>query len=142
MKLLITSDIHRDVEKLEEILKKVGIISYHLDAGDSNLGAQALKERGILSVKGNTDFFCKLPPQRILKIKNKKFLIIHGHTLKVKFHLNKLVSYAKALAVDICIFGHTHKQFLKEIEGITFLNPGAVMDGRYAIYDQDEIKLY
>lgn len=142
MKILITSDIHRDINGLNKILNKEQNNDYHFDAGDSNLKKPLLEEKSILSVKGNTDFFIKLPIQRIIKVDNKKFLIIHGHTLNVKFHLNNLVKHAKSLNVDYCLFGHTHKQFLKEAEGITFLNPGSVLDGHYAVYKDGQIKLY
>lgn len=142
MKILITSDIHKDLKSLNHILEKEKNIKTHLDAGDSNLNNNILDEKNILSVKGNTDFFSKLPIQRLLTLDNKKILVIHGHTLRVKFHLHNLVDYAKTLKVDICIFGHTHKQFLKEAEGIIFLNPGAVLDGHYAVYEDGKIKLY
>ena len=36
--------------------------------------------------------------------------------------------------MDICIFGHTHKEFLEEKNGITFVNPGALQDKKYVMY--------
>lgn len=142
MKILITSDIHRDLKGLNRVLQKVKEYDYHLDAGDSNLTVEYLNKKNILSVKGNTDFFIKLPIHRIVNINNKKILIVHGHTLNVKLYLNNLYSYAKRLNVDICIYGHTHKQLLEEKDGITFLNPGSVLDGRYVVIEDEEIKLY
>lgn len=142
MRILITSDIHRNINALTKVLKKHNDVEYHLDAGDSNLSYEFLTDKNILSVKGNTDFFINLPINRILNIDNKTILLIHGHTLKVKKNLNLILAYAKSLKVDICIYGHTHIQSIKEIGGITFLNPGALTDGKYAVYNKGEISLF
>lgn len=40
------------------------------------------------------------------------------------------------------MFGHTHKQEIEDIRGIIFVNPGSLLDGRYAIYENDKFKLY
>lgn len=142
MKILITSDIHRNMTALNKILNEHQDLNYHLDAGDSNLSLEFLESKGIISVKGNTDFFAKLPNEKIVNIDDKKMLIIHGHTLKVKKDLNLLYSYAKGLKVDMCIYGHTHIQKLEEKAGIIFLNPGALVDYKYAIYENGKIKLF
>ena len=142
MKILITSDIHKNLEGLEKVIKQHLDADYHLDAGDSNLSVDLLEDKNILSVKGNTDFFSKLPKERILEIDNKKILIIHGHTLRIKWHFNNLCYYAKSLKIDICIYGHTHIQSLEEVDGITYLNPGSILDDKYAIYKDGKIKLF
>lgn len=100
-----------------------------------------LNSSKITSVKGNTDFFIKLPYQRILEIDGKKILLIHGHTHRVKSGLTKLVNHCKQLKVDICIYGHTHIQNITTIDNIIFLNPGALKNGYYAIYNKGEIEL-
>lgn len=142
MKILITSDIHNDIKSLEKVLKEHPDIDFHLDAGDSNLSLDELEKRRIISVKGNTDFFSKLPVERVLEFEGKKILLVHGHSLKVKRGKNLLYSVANSLKVDYCVFGHTHKQEIEDIRGIIFVNPGSLLDGRYAIYENDKFKLY
>lgn len=142
MKILITSDIHRNIKRLNEIIKKHPNTDYHLDAGDSNFTTEFLEDKKIISVKGNTDFFSDLPLKRLIEIEGKKILIVHGHTLRVKRNLKLLYSYAKSLKVDICIYGHTHRQLVEEIDGITFINPGSVLDKRYVILKDFKMKLF
>lgn len=142
MKILITSDIHRNQKILQKVLKKYKKTDYHLDAGDSQMSLSFLDINNILSVKGNTDFFTKLPYERILNIDNKRILLIHGHHHSVKSGLSSLVNYAKLKEADICIYGHTHKQKMEVIDNITMLNPGALKQGKYAIYENGEITLY
>lgn len=142
MKILITSDIHRNIANLNKILELEKDANYHLDAGDANLAIEFLLEKEIISVKGNTDFFSKLEEEKILDIAGKKILLIHGHTLKVKRTMELLHSYAKGLNVDICIYGHTHIQRIEIVDDIVFINPGSVMDFKYAIYENGKFKLY
>ena len=73
MKILITSDIHNDIKSLEKVLKEHPDIDFHLDAGDSNLSLGELEKRRIISVKGNTDFFSKLPVERVLEFEGKRY---------------------------------------------------------------------
>lgn len=142
MKILITSDIHKNLRKLEKFLKKHSPFDYHLDAGDANLSSDLLKSMNIISVKGNTDFFSNLPLEITLEIDSKKILIIHGHTLKVKRTKDLLYNYAKNSNIDICIYGHTHVQQLEIINEIIFINPGSILDNKYAIYENGKIKLH
>jgi len=43
-----------------------------------------------------------------------------------------LIYKAKELEVDIMIFGHTHRPFLKEVGGIVLLNPGSPTEPRFS----------
>jgi|SRR5690554_4021944 len=142
MKILITSDIHKDLKRLTKVFNKHQNLDYHLDAGDSNLSVAYLDEKKIISVKGNTDFFSKLPIKRILEIDNKRILLIHGHTLKVKTTKDILYSYAKGLNVDVCIYGHTHIQLMENKEGIIFINPGSITTNNYVLYEKGSFKLF
>lgn len=142
MKILITSDIHKDLKRLNKVLTKHQKLDYHLDAGDSNLSIDYLNEKKITSVKGNTDFFSKLPVHRILEIDNKRILLIHGHTLKVKTTKDILYNYAKGLNVDVCIYGHTHIQLMENNKGIIFLNPGSITNNNYVLYEEGKFNLF
>ncbi len=139
MKILITSDMHKRVDKLELILKKHKSFDFHLDAGDSQMNLKFLEAKGIVSVKGNTDFFINLPLTRLLLIDNKKFLVVHGHVQHVKSGVKTLIDFCHNYEVDYCIFGHTHQQIVFSNKKVTFINPGALKDGKYVVYEKGKI---
>ena len=136
--------MHKRVDKLELILKKHKSFDFHLDAGDSQMNLKFLEAKGIVSVKGNTDFFSKLPEMRLLEHEGLKILLTHGHLYYVKRNLDLLVDKAKSLDVNICIFGHTHMRYSKVIKGVLFLNPGALSnyERSYAIFDNGKVEFY
>ena len=86
-------------------------------------------------VKGNTDsddFDTR--ETKVFDLFGKKVLLTHGHLFNVKTTLKELEKKAHYENVDICVFGHTHKEFLEEKNGIIFVNPGALQDKKYVIY--------
>lgn len=140
MKILITSDVHGNVEDYKEVVKKHKDAKYHLNAGDFGFDNKYLSN-DVITVKGNCDFFSNLPLERILNIDGLKILLTHGHKEGVKYSLDKLKLKAKILNVDICIFGHTHQKYMKVEEGILFINPGALSGypKSYAIYENNKV---
>lgn len=143
MKILITSDTHGRFNVLKKISDLHKDINLHIDAGDLLLTQKELDSLKVIAVKGNTDYFLDLPLQQIVSFDNKKCLLVHGHIQNVKYGLEKLIAYAKILEVDYVVFGHTHEQKLVTIDGITYINPGAVSSIRpqYAIYEHGKITL-
>lgn len=140
MKILITSDIHGNTDALNKIKETYDI---HLDAGDSVIPEHILSIQNIISVRGNCDYYSTLPKERVLTYDDAVFLIIHGHQLDVKYGLKRLIDYAKQKKVTHVIYGHTHIQHIKTIDGITLINPGAVMNKpiEYAIYEDGKVEL-
>lgn len=139
MKILITSDIHGQIDKIDKI-KESYIL--HLDAGDSMLKESLLHKESIYSVRGNCDTSL-FPLERIYELESHKILIVHGHQFGVKQGLHRLIDYAKKKEITLCIYGHTHIQKIDEIEGILFVNPGAIMNKglEYALYENGKIHL-
>ena len=87
-------------------------------------------------VRGNTDYFDKDTRDiEIFEVNGKKVFLTHGHLFGVKSNLNEIEKKAVSENADICIFGHTHREYMKEIDGVTYLNPGALQDRKYVIYD-------
>lgn len=142
MKLLITGDIHGQSDLLEKIIDIENNFDLHLNTGDLGIDQDLINKSKMVVVKGNCDFFINLPKERIIDFDNKKILLIHGHTLLVKFGLKQLVKYAKKLEVDICIFGHTHVALEEVINGILFINPGALVNANpsYAVYENGKVR--
>ena len=65
----------------------------------------------------------------------RKVFLTHGHLYGVKTNLNELEKKAREENADICIFGHTHREYLVEKDGTVYVNPGALQDKKYVIYD-------
>lgn len=144
MKMLITSDVHGNLQGLKDVIKKHKDITLHVNAGDMALDPKHYESLHIITVKGNNDFGVDLPYTRILDIDNQKIMLTHGHTEHVKFTLEKLKLKAKLEGVNIVIFGHTHERYLMVEEGIMFINPGALGDYHqsYAIYDHHQVTFH
>jgi uncharacterized protein len=144
MKLLITSDVHQNLEALIDVISKHKDIDLHLNAGDMCIPLKNFEKYHIITVKGNNDFGIDLPYLREIEFENKKILITHGHIEHVKFGLDRLKVKAKISKADIVIFGHTHERYLLKEENILFINPGALGDYHrsYAIYENGEVTFY
>lgn len=140
MKILITSDVHGNLEDYKKVIKLNKDAKYHLNAGDFGLDSNYITS-DVISVKGNCDFFSNLPLERILDIDGLKILLTHGHKEGVKYSLEKLKLKAKLLEVNICIFGHTHLMYEEIDEGILFINPGALSGSHksYAVYENQKV---
>ena len=144
MKLLITSDVHADLESLKAVIHQHLKITAHLNAGDMCLERRDYERYHIITVKGNNDFRVSNPYERVLEFGDLKVLLVHGHTERVKSGLDRLIAKAKLNQVGLCIFGHTHERFMELIDGIIFLNPGSLGDYHksYAIYEDGQITFH
>jgi uncharacterized protein len=144
MKLLITSDVHGDIDILMHVINKHQDVTFHINAGDMSLPKSAIEKFHIISVKGNNDFGSDLPYIRVFEIENLKIMLTHGHLEHVKLSLDRLIQKAKENQVNLCIYGHTHMKESKHIDGITFINPGALSSGSksYCIYENEKITFY
>ncbi|MBP6126545.1 MAG: metallophosphoesterase [Leptotrichiaceae bacterium] len=139
MKVLICSDSHTRLDYFQKVmeLEKPELVIF---AGDHSTDALDIsliyEEIPFKIVRGNTDFSDRKTDDEIkFEINGKKIFLTHGHLQRVKSSLNELEIRAKEEEVDICIFGHTHRELEIEKDGILYLNPGALQDRKYIIYD-------
>ncbi len=140
MKIIFFSDVHKDYLVLEELLNKEKDSLYYC-LGDSQMSTTYLDKLNIISVKGNCDV-AKLNKELIIKVDNKKILLLHGHAFSVKYNLMNLMYYTKECNCDIVIFGHTHKVCEIYDKDITMLNPGSLKESRtYILYENKEFKI-
>lgn len=61
-----------------------------------------------------------------MKIGKHRCLLTHGHYYGVNMGVSGIVDEAKNRDCDVVMFGHTHKPFLKTVDGVTCLNPGSI----------------
>ncbi|MDO5089110.1 MAG: metallophosphoesterase [Leptotrichiaceae bacterium] len=139
MKILICSDSHTRLEYFQKAIEKenpelvIFAGDHSTDAIDMSLVYDKIPFR---IVRGNTDYYDReTKDTEIFEINGKKILLTHGHLFGVKGNLNELEKKALSENADICIYGHTHIEYMKEKDGIIYLNPGALQDKKYVIYD-------
>ena len=139
MKILICSDSHTRLDYFQKVidLEEPEMIifggDHSTDAIDMSL---VYSEIPFKIVRGNTDYFDKDTRDiESFEVNGKKVFLTHGHLFGVKSNLNEIEKKAVSENADICIFGHTHREYMKEIDGVTYLNPGALQDRKYVIYD-------
>ena len=109
-----------DVEVIEGKIK---------DKGQKNLAFQFTKKE---LAKSCENYLNSLPRERRIEVAGKKLLITHGSPESIEEHIysNTPVERLKILAetakADIIILGHTHEQFWRQVNGVSFVNPGSV----------------
>ena len=166
MNYLIFSDIHGALDSATFIIKKyeelkptklilLGDILYHGPRNDlpqSYNPKEVIKllnpiSKNIICVKGNCDaevdqmvLNFKISNKKILKIKNKKILLTHGH------HINYSMPTTDN-SIDIVIHGHTHINRIDCVNNCTYINLGSISIPKdniksYATMDDTGIYIY
>ena len=134
MKILLVSDSHGNYEALERLYKMYLNMDLYLHAGDSEQDEWSLKP--FISVRGNCDHYYDF--QNFLVIPSPYGNIYVQHT---PFISRSLINEHNA---KIVIHGHTHIRRNEKVNGILFINPGAISyardkyDGSYAILNIDK----
>jgi len=142
MTILLVSDSHNDYQALDQLMAKYPNMDLYLHAGDSEQDEFSIKP--FISVRGNCDHYYDFP----------NFLVIpspHGN-IYVQHTPYVSKSVINEHNAKIVIHGHTHVRRNERINGILFINPGAIsysrdkFDGSYAILEIDsqnvEVKFY
>ncbi|HNZ50255.1 MAG TPA: YfcE family phosphodiesterase [Bacilli bacterium] len=120
MEILVTSDLHRQVDILATLMKRHPQAQLFLDAGDSERHDFELEP--FVTVKGNCDFFIK-NKRRIIPLGNHQIYLFHGHFFPL--NPNSLAALAKKNHCDIIIHGHTHRPYYLYHQGVHILCPGS-----------------
>lgn len=109
-----------DVEVIEGKIK---------DKGQKNLAYKFAKK--VLS-KSCENYLNSLPRELRLEVAGKKLLITHGSPESIEEHIycntpiERLKILAETAKADIIIVGHSHEQFWRQVNGVSFVNPGSV----------------
>lgn len=126
MKLLLFSDNHRDRESLEKMIENHPKIDRIISLGDSEMKEHELTNLNIFGVKGNYPSDPRFPKELTLVFSGVKFYLTHGHHHSVKMGLRRLLNHAIYNEIDVACFGHTHRPYLQEVDGVILLNPGSL----------------
>lgn len=144
MKILVLSDSHGMTDMIEEIfLLEQPDAALHLGDYASDLDELKKSRPGgeMYAVRGNCDWRAAAPGRLIKELDGLKLLMVHGHMQQVKTGLERLYFTALEAGADAALFGHTHLPFLQSENGLTLLNPGAAMDGCYALIEDGRFSL-
>ncbi|MEE1319349.1 MAG: metallophosphoesterase [Ruminococcus sp.] len=129
MRILVVSDTHGDVYTLRKVVNSQPTAEIIIHCGDGDEQVQFLKEnykdKMIVGVKGNCDWYSFLPAKEILSVCGKKIFITHGHLYNAKLTLYQLVCAAREAQADILLFGHTHNAMTDYEDGLHIMNPGS-----------------
>lgn len=140
MRIVVLSDSHRANGRLLDIIEK------HTDTADLFifLGDMDDDFDNVLMlypdlkykrVAGNNDWHTTHPYEQLIGFNGKKIFFCHGHTYRVKHGYSDIISHAKNIGADICLFGHTHMKYCDYSDGLYIMNPGAVCMGEYGMID-------
>ncbi|MGN0995903.1 MAG: metallophosphoesterase family protein [Candidatus Ventricola sp.] len=126
----IFSDSHGDCRALDELLLQMGHIDAACFLGDIARDAAHLEERlsqlphqpPLYAVRGNNDFACALPDERLAELGGVRIYMTHGHLITSPM---ALACRAKECGAMVALFGHTHAPLCDYALGVLLLNPGS-----------------
>lgn len=148
MKILIVSDTHRKDDNLKKVIERNLPLDMFIHLGDAEGSENRIcewvnPECRMEMVLGNNDFFSMLDREREIQIGKYKALITHGHYYGVSVGTERIKEEARSRGCDIVMFGHTHRCYLWQGDGLTVLNPGSLsfprQEGRKPTYMLMEI---
>lgn len=141
MRVLIVSDTHGRHGGLDRALQEAGNIDVLIHLGDVEGGEtyiDAVVECEKHIIRGNNDFFSDLPREEEFFISGHKVFITHGHAYYVSLDPEYIREEGKARGAEIVMFGHTHRPYFEDENGIIVLNPGSLsfprQEGRKGSY--------
>ncbi len=129
MKVLVVSDTHGRIGRLQTIIEKVQPVDLLIHLGDfegNKYYIESIIDCELEIVSGNNDIDPELLDEKIINIGKYKVLITHGHRFSVNSGIDRLANYGASKGVDIVMFGHTHKPIIEYRNGITMVNPGSL----------------
>jgi len=129
VKMAIFSDTHGNWAAAVRSLDLSGDFDWVVHLGDTTDDAEFTElalGRKLLIVSGNCDGGGKYPRSLTLEMAGKRIFICHGDRFHVKAGLGELYKKALQEGADIVLYGHTHIASVEELNGILFINPGAM----------------
>lgn len=128
MKIGVVSDTHRMNRFIDKTIPYLRECDLIIHAGDNVIDSKyihKITKVGIMAVRGNCDFE-NIESELFFEVEDKNIFVCHGDSYGVKYGMGELEIKAKEVSADIVIFGHTHTPYVKERDGILYINPGSV----------------
>jgi putative phosphoesterase len=102
------------------------------DEGEKARGQESLMWTRAATTDENKAFLRSFVSEIRFEVEGKRILLVHGSPRKMNEYLfeDRAVSSFQRLAAssnaDVIVFGHTHKPYVKEVDGVRFVNAGSV----------------
>ena len=102
------------------------------DEGEKARGQESLMWTRANTTDQNKAFLREFVSEIRFEAEGKRILLVHGSPRKMNEYLfeDRALSSFQRLAAssnaDIIVFGHTHKPYVKEVDGVRFINAGSV----------------
>lgn len=129
MNLLVLSDTHGNYPLAIKAIEDAGPVDQIIHLGDDIEDArmiEAIIGQPLIKVPGNCDLGVEDARTVLVTRGGRKLFITHGDRYQVKSGLTHLHKKAVAEQARIVLYGHTHVASIQEIDGILFVNPGAL----------------
>ena len=141
-KLVVISDSHHDIARLEQLLPIINSADYLVYCGDGVMDVMWLRGRitvPIVCVKGNNDIGLNMQITDLASVAfgKTKALVTHGHKFGVGQGIGNMLGMAIMKDCKLVFFGHTHRYMDFVQGGVHFINPGALCNGSYALVAGD-----
>lgn len=123
--LVAFGDIHGGTHNLMELVPVMERADGILFLGDGVSSLEILPRhlnKKLHAVRGNVDFFCKLPDELLVEIGGKTIFMAHGHTYGVKSSHDEIAKMTENYGADLCIYGHSHKYDRVVRKGVEVIN--------------------
>ena len=137
-RLGVVSDSHNGGTMLERVCPLLAGVDAVAHLGDGMGDARRIGEitgLPVYAVAGNCDLLPEYPAERTEVFAGTRALLTHGNLHKVKHSLLRLSLRATEVEAPIALYGHTHIPSADWVRGTLLVNPGASMNGRYAIIE-------
>ena len=129
MKILVFSDSHRSLSGMYAAIehhKPQQVIHLGDMISDAEEVAKHYPKLPFCMVPGNCDgWFTTVPLKKQITLEGRSILLSHGHRWDVKSGYDQAIADARAVGVDILLFGHTHIPLCQQLkDGLWMMNPG------------------
>jgi putative phosphoesterase len=102
------------------------------DPDEKARGDRSLMWTRAESTAATKTFLRSLLPELRVEAGGQRLLLVHGSPRKMNEYLfedRPMASFQRLAAgadADVIVFGHTHKPYVKQVDGVTFVNVGSV----------------
>ncbi|HEX2283080.1 MAG TPA: metallophosphoesterase family protein [Thermomicrobiales bacterium] len=102
------------------------------DKDEEARGQQSLFWTRAGTTEENKAYLRTLLPEIRFEAEGKRFRLVHGSPRRMNEYLfedrdpHSLARIARGAEADVLVFGHTHQPWVREIEGVVFINDGSV----------------
>lgn len=125
----LISDTHGRLDpRVHQLFAGVEHILHAGDVCGGRILVELEKIAPVTAVMGNCDHDPMLRPLEVVEVGGLKFLL--HHIVGLDNRHAEIFASVRRVQPDIVVFGHTHQAYDQTHDGVRYLNPGSVSEGR------------